>query len=94
MHSNTLDASSPNLSDDWRRNIIIAVRDNLITVPLALFNPLAPVRTQYNSRHNEPLPGAPEGQPHYNKVDVVPDTNILKVGVKGIDVTKNKMLAQ
>jgi len=27
-------------------------------------------------------------------VDVVPDTNILKVGVKGIDVTKNKMLAQ
>ena len=52
------------------------------------------MRTQYNSRHNEPLPGAPEGQPHYNKVDVVPDTNILKVGVKGIDVTKNKMLAQ
>ena len=27
MHSNTLHASSPNLSDDWRRNIIIAVRD-------------------------------------------------------------------
>ena len=47
------------------------------------------MRTQYNSRHNEPLPGAPEGQPHYNKLDVVPDTNILKVGVKGIDVTKN-----
>jgi len=93
MHSNTLHASSPNLSDDWRRNIIIAVRDNLITVSPS-FTPLTPVRTQYNSRHNEPLPGAPEGQPHYNKVDVVPDTNILKVGVKGIDVTKNKMLAQ
>ena len=51
MHSNTLHASSPNLSDAWRRNIIVA----------------------YNSKHNEPLPGAPEGQPQFNKIDVVPD---------------------
>ena len=93
MHSNTLHASSPNLSDDWRRNIIIAVRDNLVTASPCPLSPLG-ARAQYNSRHNEPLPGAPEGQPHYNKVDVVPDTNILKVGVKGIDPTKNKMLAQ
>ena len=46
----------------------------------------------YNSRHNEPLPGAPEGQPKYNQINVVPDSNIVKVGVKGIDPSKNKML--
>jgi hypothetical protein len=28
--------------------------------------------------------GAPEGQPHFNKISVVPDSNILKVGVKVI----------
>ena len=61
MHSNTLHASSPNLSEKWRRNIIVA----------------------YNSRHNEPLKGSPEGQPPFNAIDVVPDENIVATGAIG-----------
>ena len=48
----------------------------------------------YNSRHNEPLPGSPEGQPLYNQISVVPDSNIVAVGVKGLNPAKNVMLAQ
>jgi ectoine hydroxylase-related dioxygenase (phytanoyl-CoA dioxygenase family) len=72
MHSNTLHASSPNLSDSWRRNIIIA----------------------YNSRHNAPIDGSPEGQPPYNELSPVPDSAIVSVGVHGLDPAKNKMLQQ
>ena len=72
MHSNTLHASSPNLSEHWRRNIIVA----------------------YNSKHNAPVPGAPEGQPPYNTLHPVADSNILEVGVRGLDPAQNKMLQQ
>jgi len=70
MHSNTLHASSPNLSEAWRRNIIVA----------------------YNSRHNAPLEGSPDGQPPFNAIDVVGDENIMKIGVRGLIPSLNKML--
>jgi hypothetical protein len=40
MHSNTLHASSPNLSDMWRRNIIIAYNSKH-NAPLVLLYPFA-----------------------------------------------------
>ena len=72
MHSNTLHASAPNVSDDWRRNMIIA----------------------YNSKDNEPLPGAPPGQPPYRAIDVVPDESILRCGVRQLDAVVNDVVTQ
>ena len=46
-----------------------------------LVHALVEQQVAYNS-HSEPLPGAPEGQPKYNQINVVPDSNIVKVGVK------------
>jgi hypothetical protein len=51
--------------------------------------------TAFNSRSNGPVKGAPPGaQPRYARIEVVPDDDILRSGMRRLDPAGNDVVTQ